>query len=129
MLRKSGSLWKTLAGQTRLYSALSDENRIVILLDLSNPGEGKCFNELKRETGLPSGRLAYHLGLLKRASLIENRMERHGRKSSCYGLSGTGRTAVKKMRNEIKQLQKAHSLTGSRLKSIENDDIALHSFE
>jgi len=60
---------------------MSDETRLLILKALFE-GE-KCGTELARELGLSQPHVAHHLGILKRAGLVDSR--RLGRKV-CYHL-------------------------------------------
>jgi len=79
-----------------VYAALSDVTRMRILLALySSKDHMLSFNELKEALGLRSGGLNYHLKLLLDAGLIENVLERRGRKISHYRLTDKGVKVLK----------------------------------
>ena len=59
----------------KIFKALSDPNRIVILKTLKIIHSCACM--LKEVTGLPDSRLSYHLTILKKAGLISGNKEKN----------------------------------------------------
>ncbi|RLE67600.1 MAG: hypothetical protein DRJ34_04505 [Thermoprotei archaeon] len=83
------------------YGALDNKYRLkAILLIYRNPGIS--FNELARKIGIQRGLLAYHLGVLKAANLININPQREGRKLSHYYLTEEGEKLLRQILNNIK---------------------------
>jgi DNA-binding HxlR family transcriptional regulator len=126
--KKLESLGIQVRDYARIYSALSDEKRIEILLTLynpNNPSEGKSFNELKKRLGLSSSVLAYHLKLLKNVNLVKNIIQRRSKSLSYYALTPLGLKIIKIMRNELEELK----LVNAAIKSEREDYIHYHDSE
>jgi len=65
----------TISKSVKLFKALSDPNRIMILKSLKIIPSCACM--LKEVTGLPDSRLSYHLTILKNADLIIGNKEKN----------------------------------------------------
>jgi len=73
----------------RAYTALDNPIRLKAYLLIRDSGEVP-FHEITKAMGVESGLLAYHLGVLKAANIIDMRYERVGREISKYRLSKRG---------------------------------------
>jgi len=72
------------------YRALDNPARLrAFILIERNPGIH--FNELARRVGVERGLLAYHLGVLHAAELVERTLERESKALSKYRLSRRGK--------------------------------------
>ena len=74
----------------RAYTALDNPIRLKAYLLIRASGDIP-FHALAKRLGVESGLLAYHLGVLKVADLVEMRYERAGREISRYRLSERGK--------------------------------------
>jgi len=74
----------------RAYTALDNPIRLKAYLLIRESGDIP-FHTMAKRLGVESGLLAYHLGVLKVADLVEMRYERSGREVSKYRLSERGR--------------------------------------
>jgi DNA-binding MarR family transcriptional regulator len=82
--------------ELRMYAGLDNGSRLRAYLALSeSPGIG--FNELARKVCLEKGLLAYHLGVLKAAGLVEVRYERMSKKTSRYYPTREGKKLLRKL--------------------------------
>ncbi len=88
-LKRSLPSPKELVRAARLHGALSDPTRLKLLLALRE--RRLCVCVLKRLVSCPDTRLSYHLGVLKRARLVES--ERRG-SFLHYSLTSEGRAAA-----------------------------------
>ena len=75
--------------QLRAYTALDNPIRRRTYL-LVRDSLGIAFSDIAKELGLESGLLAYHLGVLKSANLVEVTYARTGREITRYRLSARG---------------------------------------
>ena len=75
--------------QLRAYRALDNPIRIqAFALIQKNPNSS--FSELARGLSLQSGLVAYHIGVLKAAGLVDVRYARRGMETSEYSLTERG---------------------------------------
>ena len=80
----------------KMYRALDNKHRLRIMLTLAGKS-GLSFNELAGELGLERGLLAYHLAVLKNASLVELKYERRSKKLTKYYLTENGIKVLKEL--------------------------------
>jgi len=98
-MNSSSILEVTSEARTAGFKALSDPARLRIL-DLLSSGT-RCVCELEVEMSCPSNLLAYHLGILKQAGLVEG--TKRGRRTD-YRLLPDG---LQVMRAKLDHLAKA----------------------
>ena len=84
-----GSVEPTPRELLKVYRTLDNDHRLRIATLLMEEGE-LPFNEVARRLGVERGLLAYHLGVLRRAGLVDLRVERRGRNTSFYSLTELG---------------------------------------
>jgi len=81
-------------GQARAYAGLASKSRVRAYVAVSeSPGIG--FNDLARKIHMKKELLAYHLGVLKAAGLVELRYQRKSKKTSCYYPTKEGKRLVR----------------------------------
>lgn len=89
-----------------VYRALDSDYRLLIISTLYNEPE-ISFNDLARRTGIEKGLLAYHLGVLRKAGLIECEFVRRSKKTSKYRLTEKGLKAVEEFKLDKVSIEKA----------------------
>ena len=74
----------------RVYRALDNKVRLKALKAISEE-PGMSFNSISRKANVERGLLAYHLGVLKAAGLVDVRYRRTSKKTSEYNLTQLGK--------------------------------------
>src|SRR5437879_11955204 len=74
----------------RAYTALDNPIRLRAFR-LIHDSPGLPFHEIAKSVRIESGLLAYHMGVLKAAGLVDVAYERDGRRVTAYRLGATGR--------------------------------------
>jgi DNA-binding transcriptional ArsR family regulator len=82
--------------ELRMYAGLDSESRLRAYLALSET-PGISFNDLARKIRLEKGLLAYHLGVLKAAGLVEMKYERMSKKTSRYYPTEEGKKILRRL--------------------------------
>jgi len=82
--------------ELRMYTGLDNESRLRTYLALSET-PGISFNELARKIRLAKGLLAYHLGVLKAAGLVEVTYDRMSKKTSRYYPTREGKKLLRRL--------------------------------
>ena len=73
----------------RAYTALDNPIRLRAFR-LIHESPGVPFNEIAKRIRIESGLLAYHMGVLKAAGVVDVTYEREGRQVTSYRLAGRG---------------------------------------
>ncbi len=73
----------------RAYTALDNPIRLRAFR-LIHETPGVPFNEIAKDIRIESGLLAYHMGVLKAAGVVDVTYERHGRQVTSYRLGAKG---------------------------------------
>jgi len=82
--------------ELRRYTALDNESRLQAYLTLCER-PSIAFNELARRVHVQKGLLAYHLGVLKAAGLVEVKYQRASKKTSEYYPTKEGKKLLRKL--------------------------------
>jgi DNA-binding transcriptional ArsR family regulator len=86
-----------------IYSALDNEDRLKILFTIFNEPD-ISFNDISKKTDIDRSALAYHLGVLKRAGLVEMECQKRGKKLTKYRITEEGKKILKKVLKELDNL-------------------------
>jgi tetratricopeptide (TPR) repeat protein len=78
-----------------IYSALDNEDRLRIIFTIFNEPD-ISFNDISKKTGIDKPALAYHLGVLKRAGLVEMVYQKRGKKLTKYRITDEGKRILEK---------------------------------
>lgn len=87
---------KKIKEMLKILRALDNDTRLKILAVLQAE-PNLSFNDIARKTGIERGALAYHLGVLKQAGLVELKYERRSKKITQYSLTGKARDVLAKL--------------------------------
>jgi len=87
---------KKIKEMLKILRALDNDTRLKILAVLQAE-PNLSFNDIARKTGIERGALAYHLGVLKRAGLVELKYERRSKKITQYRLTDKARDVLAKL--------------------------------
>ena len=80
----------------KILRALDNNTRLRILaVLLAEPN--LSFNDIARKTRIERGALAYHLGVLRRAGLVELKYERRSKKITQYYLTEKAKDVLAKL--------------------------------
>jgi DNA-binding transcriptional ArsR family regulator len=86
-----------------IYSALDNEDRLKILFTIFNEPD-IAFNDISKKTDIDKSSLAYHLGVLKRAGLVEMEYQKRGKKLTKYRITEEGKKILEKVLKELDNL-------------------------
>jgi len=87
---------KKIKEMLKILRALDNDTRLKILAVLQAE-PNLSFNDIARKTGIERGALAYHLGVLKQAGLVELKYERRSKKITQYRLTDKARDVLAKL--------------------------------
>jgi predicted transcriptional regulator len=94
------------------YRALDNPYRLKAFSEIArNPGI--YFNDLAKRIGIERGLLAYHVGVLHAAELIERTLERSSKKISKYKITEKGEKVLRELSRGKKSKNKAGEVTSS----------------
>lgn len=88
-MKEPGADDADLLNQLRAYTALDNPVRLRAFR-LLHASPGMSFNEIAKELGRDTGLLAYHIGVLKAARLVDVTYVRQGRETTEYRLTTRG---------------------------------------
>lgn len=91
----------------RVYRALDNKVRLKALKAISEK-PGMSFNSVSREANVERGLLAYHLGVLKAAGLVDVRYRRTSKKTSEYKLTQLGKEHLQDLFARAEPKKKIH---------------------
>jgi DNA-binding MarR family transcriptional regulator len=82
-----------------IYRVLDNESRLRIIFTIINEPD-IAFNDIARKTGIDKPALAYHLGVLKRAGLVEMEYQKRSKKLTKYRVTDEGKKILEKLIKE-----------------------------
>jgi len=86
-----------------IFSALDNEDRLRIIFTIFNEPD-ISFNDIAKKTGIDKSALAYHLGVLKRAGLVEMEYQKRGKKLTKYRITDEGKKILENVLTVLKEL-------------------------
>ena len=91
----------------RTYRALDNEIRLKALAVI-HERPGISFNEISRKVKVERGLLAYHLGVLKAAGIVNVDYERTSKQTSKYEATDEGRKLIQELRSKLEPKEEAN---------------------
>ena len=82
---------------------MDNEDRLKILFTIFNEPD-IAFNDMSKKTDIDKPSLAYHLGVLKRAGLVEMECQKRGKKLTKYRITDKGKKILENVLTVLKEL-------------------------
>lgn len=105
-------------GQLRDYRALDHPVRLGAV-EIIRKRPGVSFNALAKDLDVESGLLAFHVGVLKAADLVDVEYGREGKNLSAYTLSPRGEKAYSSLLSAVNAARNQNARPASRPRPLE----------
>ncbi len=84
------------------YRALDNPHRLRAFVEIARE-QGVYFNDLARKLGIERGLLAYHVGVLYSAGLVDRLLERRSKQTSKYMLTEKGERILRELSSKSRR--------------------------
>jgi predicted transcriptional regulator len=88
-----------------VYGALDNPYRLKAFAEIAKK-PGIYFSDLARKIGVERGLLAYHVGVLHAAELVEQTLERRSKQISKYTVTEKGKQVLRELSSKSKRIEK-----------------------